>query len=169
MIDSSIIDASGKGTEIGMWINVPGIVTINNSTIMGNKQALMVRCGIANVTNSKLILTGTSENLNVDLKRIKLNSIFMNCIVTNNYEFLINENKGSIDAKTIKNIAIVLLNITSYCIIHNKNGNEFANILLNFYDIDNNVSFDIINSFNNNIILLKLNYIIDKLNKKDNK
>lgn len=109
------------------------------------------------------------KNNDIDLKRIKLNSIFMNCIVTNNYEFLINENKGSIDAKTIKNIAIVLLNITSYCIIHNKNGNEFANILLTFYDIDNNVSFDIINSFNNNIILLKLNYIIDKLNKKDNK
>ena len=72
VIDSSTIDAIGKGTEIGMWINVPGIVTINNSTIKGNKQALMVRFVIANVTNSKLILTGTSENLDVDLKNSKV-------------------------------------------------------------------------------------------------
>lgn len=104
----------------------------------------------------------------IDLKKIKLNNVFLNCIVTNNYESLINENKESFDAKTIKNIATVLLNITAYCIIHNKNGNEFANVLFNFYDIDKNVSLDIINSFNSNIVLLKLNYIIDMLNKKDN-
>ena len=65
-IDSSTIDASGEGAQIGLWINVPGIMTIRNSTIKGNKQALMVRCGNANITNSNVILTGTGENLDAD-------------------------------------------------------------------------------------------------------
>lgn len=60
-IDSSVIDASDNGSEIGIWLNVPGLYTINNSIIKGNLQALMVRAGTVVVKNSQLIMTANGS------------------------------------------------------------------------------------------------------------
>ena len=64
-INSSTI----SGDETAVWINVPGTVEINDSTIEGGCQALMVRAGTATVRNSTLKLTNSINDRTTEYKK----------------------------------------------------------------------------------------------------
>ena len=63
-INSSTI----SGDETAVWINVPGTLEINDSTIEGGCQVLMVRAGTAIVKNSTLKLTSV-DNTPIESKK----------------------------------------------------------------------------------------------------
>lgn len=46
------------GDNAGIMLNVPGTLNIDNSTITADHQAVIVRCGTANITDSNLVCTG---------------------------------------------------------------------------------------------------------------
>ena len=52
--------------DAGVLFNVPGTLNIEKSTIQGDRQAVIVRCGTATIKDSKLICTGETASANWD-------------------------------------------------------------------------------------------------------
>ena len=55
---SSITTTLDNGDNTAVYLNVPGILTIENSTITGDRQGMFVRGGTAVITNSTIATTG---------------------------------------------------------------------------------------------------------------
>ena len=53
---------SGNGDDCAVMINVNGTLNIDNCTISGHRQGVLVRAGEANITNSSITTLGTYEN-----------------------------------------------------------------------------------------------------------
>lgn len=49
--------------DAGILFNIPGELNIENSTIKANRQAVIVRCGTANIKDSKLVCTAADKSL----------------------------------------------------------------------------------------------------------
>jgi len=62
-IENSTLVANGDSKDnCAICMNVPGTLNIKNSTITGDRQAVLVRGGTATIKNSELICTNTYEN-----------------------------------------------------------------------------------------------------------
>ena len=56
--DSTFVANATDGDNCAVMINVPGTLNIDNCTITGDRQAVLVRAGIAEITNSDIKTTG---------------------------------------------------------------------------------------------------------------
>ena len=56
--DSTFVAAAQDGDNCAVMINVPGTLDIDNCTITGDRQAVLVRAGTATITNSDIKTTG---------------------------------------------------------------------------------------------------------------
>ena len=56
--DSTFVAAADDGDNCAVMINVPGTLNIDNCTITGDRQAVIVRAGTAVITNSDIKTTG---------------------------------------------------------------------------------------------------------------
>ena len=56
--DSTFVAAAQDGDNCAVMINVPGTLNIDNCTITGDRQAVLVRAGTAVITNSDIKTTG---------------------------------------------------------------------------------------------------------------
>ena len=56
--DSTFVAAVGDGDNCAVMINVPGTLNIDNCTITGDRQAVLVRAGTAVINNSDIKTTG---------------------------------------------------------------------------------------------------------------
>ena len=56
--DSTFVAAAQDGDNCAVMINVPGTLNIDNCTITGDRQAVLVRAGTATITNSDIKTTG---------------------------------------------------------------------------------------------------------------
>ncbi|MCD8365663.1 MAG: hypothetical protein LUC83_07630, partial [Clostridiales bacterium] len=68
VIENSTLSTSVCGTDpetTGILFNVPGTLTITNSTITGGSQGVIVRGGTANITDSTIIATITGDGADV--------------------------------------------------------------------------------------------------------
>ena len=64
--NSKLTTLHSSKDNAGILFNVPGNLNIENSTITGDRQAVIVRCGTATIKDSKLICTGETERANWD-------------------------------------------------------------------------------------------------------
>lgn len=58
IVDSTVTTDSSDHDNCAVLLNVPGKLTIENSTITGDRNAVIVRAGVATIKDSELILTG---------------------------------------------------------------------------------------------------------------
>ena len=64
--NSKLTTLHSSKDNAGILFNVPGNLNIENSTITGDRQAVIVRCGTATIKDSQLICTGETERANWD-------------------------------------------------------------------------------------------------------
>ena len=64
--NSKLKTSDSNKDNAGILLNVPGTLNIENSTIQGDRQAVIVRCGTATIKDSKLICTGETASANWD-------------------------------------------------------------------------------------------------------
>ena len=60
---SKLTVTDNAGDNAGVLLNVPGTLNIENSTITADRQAVIVRCGTANIKDSELVCTAKSNSL----------------------------------------------------------------------------------------------------------
>ena len=59
--NSKLKTSDSNKDNAGILLNVPGTLNIENSTIQGDRQAVIVRCGTATIKDSKLICTAEAD------------------------------------------------------------------------------------------------------------
>ena len=59
--NSKLKTSDSNKDNAGILLNVPGTLNIENSTIQGDRQAVIVRCGTATINDSKLICTAEAD------------------------------------------------------------------------------------------------------------
>ena len=64
--NSTVKTLCANKDDAGILFNVPGTLNIENSTIQGDRQAVIVRCGTATIKDSQLICTGETASTNWD-------------------------------------------------------------------------------------------------------
>jgi len=106
-----------------------------------------------------------NNDINDEKKIFLINQIFNNFILVNkgiSIKSLINDEK--ISDELLDEISYWLYAAVDYCIANNYDGNKLILLLSETYKIDKNILEELKTLYNNNIMMLKMNYIIKNLN-----
>lgn len=104
-----------------------------------------------------------NENIELDKRKYILNKIYSKCIIVNDFSNL-EFDKSPINKETLKTIAGTLLWITNQCVKNNYEGQKIIKILRREFNVNENVTADLADFYNQNIISLKLDYLIMEIN-----
>jgi len=106
-----------------------------------------------------------NNDVNDEKKVFLINQIFNNFILVNkgvSIKSLINDEK--ISDELLDEVSYWLYAAVDYCIANNYDGNKLVLLLAETYKMDKNILEELKTLYNNNIMMLKINYIIKNIN-----
>ena len=106
-----------------------------------------------------------SNDINDEKKVFLINQIFNNFILVNkdvSIKSLINEEK--INDELLNEVSYWLYAAVDYCVANNYDGNKLVSLLNETYQINKSILEELKTLYNNNIMMLKINYIIKNQN-----
>ena len=100
-----------------------------------------------------------TAKIDTELRKILLDKIYNNTVIENNFIQLEKEIAKTFERKKLLSIVNGLQIITDFCVSYNRSGEYLSQSYSSNYDLDINICANLGKIFDNNKLLLKINYL----------